>query len=943
MNRYEKNHYGGGRYENLFRGHGSSQSAYRPQKYDDDINEDDEHHFEEGSSGWRLSDRLYELSLEAEEQEKKQKRAISARVEALHEMKRENARLRAQLEDARDQAAAATEIAASARDDARDREDDLAMEVVVLRAALAKRMLGENIGDLQKNNIIEDADVESEDTEDEDFIVYDRGDRSKKDNMYCLDTLAANGKEEIVREFLSGVTGERASRIRKRYYKILGRALLNAANSGQVEICKLLIRRGALRSTPFVRGTNGYTALHYAAAAGAVEIIEALCATEAYAPQSLQTNDPLDLGDCQGKTALMIAAQEQQWSAARTLLRLGADAELRTPEAQGGKKARDLVSSIHGDENNIMDSISERFWNASAAGNRAWRRKHFGSALFHFSSALVLAEQMDNEENNNDESAAPSGVDLARLELNCAKAALRLGRASEAEQRASKALDRHRQATRGGIYANALSVRAECRENLYDFENAASDFDELARLAAPADTKSWSERARTARDHRDASHYAILGVSTRADDAELRRAYKRASMRWHPDRRRNTITDKEKQNEDPSDDAARAERQFRRINEAKEILLDSYKRAVYDVEQRRRLAFEADKLPISGVESAQNNTWPWHAATTNNNSAASIKSTQSNKENYGLTSVRYAVPWKNKSSKEKPSSRDNSETRRFAGLTKQSERVPPPPPSVPPQLNELQKKDDEQSIMPPPAPPREDAIPKKEIIHTKDGEYEWSSRLRRYEDELKRQREELDRAKEVRQKVAREREQLAKSRGTFFAPREDDPITEHSEDDDDDTHLDDDSPLDDDEEEEDNDTIEEGEEDDLSAQLRDASEWFDQFDIHGKGELDMTFFDELIDHLGLRDVLGDEEIQRQRFFADPTGSGNLKRGSFLGWFAALLEGSAKAGMHHRRARPPPPSRSSFAYHHDFAWKNGSPHHNGTVPTPPVPPTTAASN
>mmetsp|Transcript_15972 Transcript_15972/g.19450 ORF Transcript_15972/g.19450 Transcript_15972/m.19450 type:complete len:643 (-) Transcript_15972:219-2147(-) len=149
--------------------------------------------------------------------------------------------------------------------------------------------------------------------------------------------------------------------------------------------------------------------------------------------------------------------------------------------------------------------------------------------------------------------------------------------------------------------------------------------------------------------------------------------------------------------------------------------------------------------------------------------------------------------------------------------------------------------------------------------------------------------------------------------------------------------------ADDDEEEEDNDTIEEGEEDDLSAQLRDASEWFDQFDIHGKGELDMTFFDELIDHLGLRDVLGDEEIQRQRFFADPTGSGNLKRGSFLGWFAALLEGSAKAGMHHRRARPPPPSRSSFAYHHDFAWKNGSPHHNGTVPTPPVPPTTAASN
>ena len=47
------------------------------------------------------------------------------------------------------------------------------------------------------------------------------------------------------------------------------------------------------------------------------------------------------------------------------------------------------------------------------------------------------------------------------------------------------------------------------------------------------------------------------------------------------------------------DEAKRAERHFRRVNEAKEILLDGYKRAMYDVEVRRRVANERGK------------NWPW--------------------------------------------------------------------------------------------------------------------------------------------------------------------------------------------------------------------------------------------------------------------------------------------------------------------------------------------
>ena len=74
--------------------------------------------------------------------------------------------------------------------------------------------------------------------------------------------------------------------------------------------------------------------------------------------------------------------------------------------------------------------------------------------------------------------------------------------------------------------------------------------------------------------------------------------------------------------------------------------------------------------------------------------------------------------------------------------------------------------------------------------------------------------------------------------------------------------------------------------DDLVAQLRDAADWFDRLDEAKEGELSMNHFDELCEKLGLRDVLGQAEMDRQRFFADPGGHGVLRRGTFLGWFAA---------------------------------------------------------
>ena len=70
-------------------------------------------------------------------------------------------------------------------------------------------------------------------------------------------------------------------------------------------------------------------------------------------------------------------------------------------------------------------------------------------------------------------------------------------------------------------------------------------------------------------------YYEILGVSRTAEEREIKKAYKRLAMKYHPDRNQG---DKE------------AEAKFKEIKEAYEILTDAQKRAAYD--QYGHAAFE---------------------------------------------------------------------------------------------------------------------------------------------------------------------------------------------------------------------------------------------------------------------------------------------------------------------------------------------------------------
>jgi molecular chaperone DnaJ len=79
-------------------------------------------------------------------------------------------------------------------------------------------------------------------------------------------------------------------------------------------------------------------------------------------------------------------------------------------------------------------------------------------------------------------------------------------------------------------------------------------------------------------------YYEILGVSRTAEEREIKKAYKRLAMKYHPDRNQG---DKE------------AEAKFKEIKEAYEILTDAQKRAAYD--QYGHAAFEQGGMGAAAV------------------------------------------------------------------------------------------------------------------------------------------------------------------------------------------------------------------------------------------------------------------------------------------------------------------------------------------------------
>ena len=88
-------------------------------------------------------------------------------------------------------------------------------------------------------------------------------------------------------------------------------------------------------------------------------------------------------------------------------------------------------------------------------------------------------------------------------------------------------------------------------------------------------------------------YYSLLGVGRDAEADEIKKAYRKVAMKYHPDR----------------SDAPDAEERFKEVTRAYEVLRDPKLRRIYDTHGEaglRRLIAELDRqLRLSGIEFRQ--------------------------------------------------------------------------------------------------------------------------------------------------------------------------------------------------------------------------------------------------------------------------------------------------------------------------------------------------
>ncbi|XVE76199.1 hypothetical protein DITRI_Ditri12bG0154100 [Diplodiscus trichospermus] len=150
------------------------------------------------------------------------------------------------------------------------------------------------------------------------------------------------------------------------------------------------------------------------------------------------------------------------------------------------------------------------------------------------------------------------------LHLGLCKVLVKLGRGKDALNSCSEALNIDEE------LLEALVQRGEAKLLTEDWEGAVEDLKSAAQKS-PQDMNirealMRAEKALKMSKRKD--WYKILGVSATASVAEIKRAYKKLALQWHPDKN--------------VDNREEAEAKFREIAAAYEILGDEEKRSRYD-------------------------------------------------------------------------------------------------------------------------------------------------------------------------------------------------------------------------------------------------------------------------------------------------------------------------------------------------------------------------
>ena len=98
-------------------------------------------------------------------------------------------------------------------------------------------------------------------------------------------------------------------------------------------------------------------------------------------------------------------------------------------------------------------------------------------------------------------------------------------------------------------------------------------------LVAPSDApgrSDWISRRAEATAKSEQSHYDILGINPKATSADLKKAYRKECLNWHPDKHQSSS----------EEGRHRSHIMFQKVNEAHEVLSNPSKRSSYDFRRR---------------------------------------------------------------------------------------------------------------------------------------------------------------------------------------------------------------------------------------------------------------------------------------------------------------------------------------------------------------------
>ncbi|KAL0336889.1 UNVERIFIED_CONTAM: DnaJ protein P58IPK, partial [Sesamum calycinum] len=150
------------------------------------------------------------------------------------------------------------------------------------------------------------------------------------------------------------------------------------------------------------------------------------------------------------------------------------------------------------------------------------------------------------------------------LHLGLCKVSVKLGRGKDAVASCTEALEID------GDLVEALAQRGEAKLLVEDWEGAVADLKSAAEKS-PQDMnirEALMKAERSLKLSQRKDWYKILGVSKTASMSEIKKAYKKLALQWHPDKN--------------VDNREEAEAKFREIAAAYEILGDEDKRTRYD-------------------------------------------------------------------------------------------------------------------------------------------------------------------------------------------------------------------------------------------------------------------------------------------------------------------------------------------------------------------------